>query len=287
MRTNLGNIVYYYANIGTSYDSLVTRVQATIDRPDYPVEKYVSGVVLSGSYHTISGFLDQNKNGSLVFGNFTNCMLFRVYNGVAYAVSATKAEVDALSSNSYQFNYQANSLSSGTDLNNITTVGMYYTLSTNATTSLQNIPANIKTGWLKLYVEMLSSSRVQQRLVHTSTEGVMLGEYVRILHSDTWSTWAPHSPSMRFTVAAGGSATIQSQSNSVYLLTSIYASSPNARGAWIIFGASTVACGVVELLGSPRVTLDTSTNGSVVITNTSEYQYYFYITPLGGAFTLA
>ena len=83
LTNQVGNIIYYYKNIGTSYTTLKARLEALIAYSDFPTEKVVCGAFLSGSYHYVSGFLDANKNGGFVVINFAGGGLFKVQGGVA------------------------------------------------------------------------------------------------------------------------------------------------------------------------------------------------------------
>ena len=83
LTNQLGNIVYYYKNIGTSYNTLKARLEALMSYSDFPTGKVVCGAFLAGSYHYVSGFVDDNKNGGFVVINFAGGGLFRVQDGVA------------------------------------------------------------------------------------------------------------------------------------------------------------------------------------------------------------
>ena len=86
LNSQIGSIQYYYKNIGTSYSSYVERLEAAIGQSDFPTGKAVVGCILSGSYHFISGYLDNNKNGFMTFGNFAGGGNFKISAGTATAV---------------------------------------------------------------------------------------------------------------------------------------------------------------------------------------------------------
>lgn len=81
LATKVGNIVYYYKNVGTSYTSYVSRLEAFISNSDFPTERAFVGCMLAGSYHYVSGYLDASKNGGIVCINFNGGGLFRVSSG--------------------------------------------------------------------------------------------------------------------------------------------------------------------------------------------------------------
>lgn len=83
LNNSMGNIQYYYKNIGASYSTLKDRLEAFIAQSDFPTERLICGVFLSGSYHYASGYLDANKNGGFVVINFAGGGMFRVQAGVA------------------------------------------------------------------------------------------------------------------------------------------------------------------------------------------------------------
>ena len=82
----MGGIVYYYRNIGTSYSSYTSRLEAFISNSNFPTEKAFVGCMLAGSYHYVSGYLDANKNGGIVCMNFAGGGLFKVSSGTVTQV---------------------------------------------------------------------------------------------------------------------------------------------------------------------------------------------------------
>lgn len=87
LNSKVGNIVYYYKNIGTGYNSYVARLTELISDSEFPTERAFMGCMLSGSYHYISGYLDANKNGGIVCINFNGGGLFRVSSGTVSQIN--------------------------------------------------------------------------------------------------------------------------------------------------------------------------------------------------------